>query len=606
MTKYLDENGLKTLVSKIKSTVWGGGNLADNSITAAKLSDDLKSSLGAPFTAVQVNDNKSGSTDAAQLANIKAYAENLKAIGTDITKGYEIPVLYNGGSKGFIGYNPNAKGYYNGYAVTNEGSLYTLTMNSSTGTLTHKILASTDVTDALSNNKQSKTDTSLATANKTIVGAINEINSKSSGAGAYVAFSDITKLNTNLGARLLYTGKDVTLSSPITINENIYEIDFNGKSINLNLTTASGTVSAITGHSHCLIRNLGINGTWTISGAGVSTYILNTFGGIESVDISCSFNCTSIGAAFYPWGIHNANHLINVKVQISDSAASKSSVHLGACYSYCTYLTMCRAAAGSYVSGNGRNFSFFHCQYMDQCTGASGSGLQMNSCSNYTNMDEGGSAYNDLHNITTDKVTYNGYDLTSAVSKISEKNADAYSKTLVHPAGGTGIAEIPIVHDDVTGLSIVRRNDNGRIKATRGSESNDCVTFGQIDVKNYIDYDNTDARTAYLAAEEYYYKHNNSYDPSCNCQLYLRYTIAPASLSNKTYFYSPLTIYYIHDIYGVDDSANICEFSSICGDSIIRLGYNPDLGDNAYYWKKDTLTPLSLTKSEVDAFWNNN
>ena len=52
MTKYLDENGLKTLVSKIKSTVWGGGNLADNSITAAKLSDDLKSSLGAPFTAV--------------------------------------------------------------------------------------------------------------------------------------------------------------------------------------------------------------------------------------------------------------------------------------------------------------------------------------------------------------------------------------------------------------------------------------------------------------------------------------------------------------------------------------------------------------------------
>lgn len=37
MGKYLDETGVKTLVSAIKSTQWGGGNIANSAITSEKL-----------------------------------------------------------------------------------------------------------------------------------------------------------------------------------------------------------------------------------------------------------------------------------------------------------------------------------------------------------------------------------------------------------------------------------------------------------------------------------------------------------------------------------------------------------------------------------------
>lgn len=555
---------------------------------------------------MQINDNKSGSTDATQLANIKAYAERLKDLGTDITKGYEIPILYNGGSKGFIGYNPNAKGYYNGYAVTNEGSLYTLTMNASTGALTHKILANTDITDSLSANKQPKTDDSLATKSKTITGAINELAARpsgSSGAGAYVEFSDITKLNTNLGARLLYTGKDVTLSSPITINENIYEIDFNGKSINLNLTTASGTAIAITGHARCLIRNLGINGTWNIGSENTTAYILNTFGGIETVNISCSFNCTKANATFYPWGIHNANHLVNVKVAMSDSTASKSYVKDGACYSYCTYMTMCRAAEGTYntteqyESNATPNFSFFHCRYMDQCI----ADTPMNTCSDYTNMNYG---INNLTEITTGKVTYDGYDLTHAVSTIAAKNNDSYSKALVHPAGGTGVAEIPIVHDAVKGNSIVRRKDDGTIIAADGVLRNECMTIGQFqDSHVYIDY-KSDVETAIntimsegkLGRICYLRYSYNSTSQTIGAP----YIILGSSFDSNNYL-APICV-------GVSVTDGIPYCTAVIGDTLIILtGYDVG-GSESIRWTWDSKKIIAgdtLTASEVRTIWEN-
>ena len=125
-------------------------------------------SIKGSFVPVQINDNKSGTTDATQLANIKAYASKLASSGVDISKGYEIPILYNNGSKGFIGYNPHASSYYNGYAVTPEGALYTLTMDATNGAVSKSRLATTEVTDLLSANKQPKTDNSLNTASKTV------------------------------------------------------------------------------------------------------------------------------------------------------------------------------------------------------------------------------------------------------------------------------------------------------------------------------------------------------------------------------------------------------------------------------------------------------
>ena len=113
-------------------------------------------SIKGSFVPVQINDNKSGTTDATQLANIKAYASKLASSGVDISKGYEIPILYNSGSKGFIGYNPHASSYYNGYAVTPEGALYTLTMDATNGAVSKSRLATTTITNSLSANKQPK------------------------------------------------------------------------------------------------------------------------------------------------------------------------------------------------------------------------------------------------------------------------------------------------------------------------------------------------------------------------------------------------------------------------------------------------------------------
>ena len=226
-------------------------------------------SIKGSFVPVQINDNKSGTTDATQLANIKAYASKLASSGVDISKGYEIPILYNSGSKGFIGYNPHASSYYNGYAVTPEGALYTLTMDATNGAVSKSRLATTEVTDLLSANKQPKTDNSLNTTSKTVSGAINEVNDKT----VYTSISDIRSLaNYFRGGRVIYKGGDVTISSPIVIDSSIYEVDFNGATITIGALSKTG-ITAIKGHSHCVIRNLIINGTWSVNTDAISNVV---------------------------------------------------------------------------------------------------------------------------------------------------------------------------------------------------------------------------------------------------------------------------------------------------------------------------------------------
>ena len=458
----------------------GVGGYDGKNPAASKAVQQVIGALLDTFKPVQVNDNKSGATDATQLAEIRAYAAKLAAYGVDTTNGYEIPILYNSGSKGFIGYNPNAASSFNGYAVTPEGNFYTLTMNATTGALSKKILATTTVTDALSANKQPKTDAALETTNKTVTGAINEVNDKT----AYVAFTDVTKLSTSLGKRLIYKGGNVTLSSPITINSNIYEIDFNGATITIGALARTG-ITAIKGHSHCIIKNLVVEGVWIVNTDVVSN-VLEAFAGVENVSIDVHFSGSKYGRGFF-----SCQRLINCKAEITSSLFK--AVVRG--FSYCEYLYMCRIGDGSVGEG------FFHCTNMISCDAlarehinagsttkfivAGCKGKELVECSNYVNFrrcinaDETGvlPIYGVFSNI--DNLSVNDYNLTPFANTIAMKNEGA-TRALVHPAGGTGVAEVQL-STEAFGNSIARRLDDGRLKAAAATEANDVVNKSQLD-----------------------------------------------------------------------------------------------------------------------------
>jgi hypothetical protein len=453
----------------------GVGGYDGKNPAASKAVQRVIGALLDTFKPVQVNDNKSGATDATQLAELKAYAAKLAAYGVDTTNGYEIPILYNSGSKGFIGYNPNAASSFNGYAVTPEGNLYTLTMNATTGALSKKILATTTVTDALSINKQPKTDAALKTTSKTVTGAINEVNDKT----AHVAFTDVTKLSTNLGKRLIYKGGNVTLSSPITINSNIYEIDFNGATITIGALAKTG-ITAIKGHSHCIIKNLVIEGIWTTNADAVSN-VLETFAGVENVNIDVHFSGSKYGRGFF-----NCQRLINCKAEITSNHSEAQTRG----FSYCEYLYMCRIGEGSIGEG------FFHCTNMISCdalavVNASGTGITMGcfrkelvECSNYTNFRRRTNEYISDKEVTygffsdTDSLSVNGYSLTPFTNTIAAKNEDD-TKALVHPAGGTGVAEVPL-NTEASGNSIARRLPDGRLRAAAATAPDDVVIMSQL------------------------------------------------------------------------------------------------------------------------------
>ena len=428
---------------------------SENNVVEVKAQQKLIEAIKGSFVPVQINDNKSGATDATQLANIKAYASKLESSGVDISKGYEIPILYNSGSKGFIGYNPNASSYYNGYAVTPEGTLYTLTMNATDGSVSKKILATTTITDLLSTNKQPKTDNSLNTTSKTVSGAINEVNDKT----VYTSVSDIKNLaNYPQGGRVVYKGGDVTLSSPIVIDSNIYEVDFNGATITIGGLSKTG-IAAIKGHSHCVIRNLIINGTWNVN-TGVVSNVLELFAGAENISIDVTFS-----GSLYGRGFHNCQRLVNCKSSIN--------ANNGRAYNYCEYMYMCR------VGDKSKGTGFFHCIGMDSCDVYNGacSGAELEECSNYSKV----SYYvnNERKYFSdSDSVSVNGYKLDNFANTIAKVNDDD-TKVLVHPSGGSGVSEV-ILSEDNVGHSVVRRDSAGRIHSWDGHYNSVLSTIDYV------------------------------------------------------------------------------------------------------------------------------
>lgn len=407
--------------------------------------------------AVAIKTGNTPEDNAKNVAAINAYVDNLKALGVNTTKGYEIPILYNSGSKGFIGYNPNAASSFNGYAVTPEGNLHTLTMNATTGALSNKILATTTITDALSANKQPKTDAALKTTSKTVTGAINEVNDKT----AYMAFTDVTKLSTNLGKRLIYKGGNVTLSSPITINSNINEIDFNGATLTVGSLAKTG-ISVITGHSHCIIKNLIVSGTWSVNTDTVNN-IIDTFSGVENVSVDVTINGTHYGRGF-----HNCQRLISCKSEIKGTNITE-----GRAYNYCEYLYMCRVGANSKGTG------FFHCTSMDSCDIFNGgcTNSELIECSKYTKVSyyvSGNRRYfSDVDNISTKTLQINGINIANIaeLSNVIANSSESVNSVPIIDPNDKSIQKMGVVIGNAdnggTGYSdnptVVVRNTSGNI-----------------------------------------------------------------------------------------------------------------------------------------------
>lgn len=145
--------------------------------------------------AITIRSGNTPDDKAANVAAIKAYVDNLKALGIDVTKGYMIPFRrYNSIAYGFLagsGENPRLQGYMN--------SDYT----------TEAIFISPDGT-VNEISLQSRLDAGLETKAKIVIKAINEVNALAK--SKQDALTSGTNIKTVNGQSLLGSG-DITISA---------------------------------------------------------------------------------------------------------------------------------------------------------------------------------------------------------------------------------------------------------------------------------------------------------------------------------------------------------------------------------------------------------
>ncbi len=139
----------------------GLSNTADNSICRITVSSTGSLTITPLFShleAITIYTDNSAASRAANVAAIKAYVNNLVALGVDMTKGYSIPVM--GELLGTIAYNPTTKAY-------------TILVTKGEKALSGYILSTGDVQ---LETLQLSVDKDLQTTSHMIVGAINELN----------------------------------------------------------------------------------------------------------------------------------------------------------------------------------------------------------------------------------------------------------------------------------------------------------------------------------------------------------------------------------------------------------------------------------------------
>ena len=154
--------------------------------------------------AITIRTGNTPEDKAANVAAIKAYVNNLKALGVDVTKGYMIPCKFPNSSAGvlsavsnslIVAITTNGRGELNCYEVyiggNNPGAVYSI------------------------GGFQLKISSNLTTTSKQIVGAINEVNALAKGYSTPIELTTETAQNkTAIDARVAaFTAQGISLTN---------------------------------------------------------------------------------------------------------------------------------------------------------------------------------------------------------------------------------------------------------------------------------------------------------------------------------------------------------------------------------------------------------
>ena len=326
-------------------------------------------------------------------------------------------------------------------------------------------------------------------------------------------FNSITNLNNNIGKRVVYVGGDVTLTSQnkITINSNVYDVDFNGATITVNQGAFALVVNTkdglLKGHSYCVIRNLNLVvnlAPYSTNTALTGYNILDTFGGMENVRVTINSSATSAGSVDLTLrGIANVDHAVNTKVDLDCTTTKVTSI----CYSYCNYLLWCRTDGDN-------DYSFAECNYLVNCLSMtkittknrekSASFLNcdiLSNCSYYIVIVDPDDPSHNPARIAILK--YTSTVGLSPLDSIQEVN-DGKTKAYVKPANNRGITAAIDVDTDANDNTIVRRLSSGQIRAKAAVNNPDCMIKEQFRVLTQAQYDaltTKDSNTFYFITE---------------------------------------------------------------------------------------------------------
>ena len=291
-----------------------------------------------------------------------------------------------------------------------------------------------------------------------------------------IPFNDITLLTNDLGKRVVYVGGDKTISkqSKITINSNIYDVDFNGATITVNqgeLGLVADTFDGlIKGHSHCVIHNLNLVvniAPYSTNTALTGYNVLDKFGGMENVLVTINSSATSSGSVNITLrGIANADHISNTKVNLDCNTDKVTSI----CFSYCNYLVWAR------TRGN-NDYAFAECNYLTNCTADCEKDEAFLNCSMLSNC-----TYLAPEDVGDGVTWVDAYTSTVGNSPLDSIQDYNYGKTkaYVKPANGSGITPAIDVDTEPNGGTIVRRLTDGQIRAADAKAAADLTTLAQV------------------------------------------------------------------------------------------------------------------------------
>lgn len=287
----------------------------------------------------------------------------------------------------------------------------------------------------------------------------------------FTELSELTSTPSSSTAYAFYIGSSSNIvSSPITINSGWKMIDFNGMTLNVSQSSLPATsASIIKGHSHCVIKNLTVSGTWTVN-TNVANNIIDTLAGGENIVIDVTFNGSKYGRGF-----HSCQRLDNCKVTLGGSAMVE-----GHYYNYCEYLNNCRCAK----AGAGASIGFYNCMSMTNCDVFNGacSKSPITNCSNYTNVSYYINGERKYFSDTT-QLTVNGTDTNKFFDECKrdadEADRTGYNRILYIKPGGA-FSSWPMANSALNN-SICYRDSAGSIKVNDGHSTGTASTVDYVD-----------------------------------------------------------------------------------------------------------------------------